>query len=260
MKCCATTKSGSRCKNNANNGTFCKVHAKTNVHKPSKVYGMFSRIQIENYTQKFTEYPPDFVEFCEQRSIHLPKIDSDRGQSLALMAQPENRGQRYLDGRQDTDKFFAQIGSATPHLDSIQAFNKISQIGIKPAKISKGKYALPFPFEADMTHVAKRKHATISGDRDTQINAIKEYWRTSLVDVPNDQWQVGHLNPEIGDASEANLAYQPPIQARYRDKYIWDSYFQLMYPTSRELIENAEKYYTLEQRKAIAIAFARYAQ
>jgi hypothetical protein len=261
MRCNAITKTGLQCKRAAKNGDCCPLHSKqkTNTPKPTKPKKqMYRQIDdIERYTQSFTEYPAELTDFCTTNNISLPGIESASGQALALLSQPENRGKRYVGGREDASKFFTQIGIVTAQNDPIQFFNKFPQRGLKLAKLKRAQYSLPFPFEADMTHVNKRKNATIGGDRNQHIDAIKDYWRVNLVDVPNEEWQVGHLNPEIEDSSEENLAYQPPIQARYRDRFIWDRMFQLMYPTTRELVDHPDKYYTEEGQRQIAIAFAR---
>ena len=199
---------------------------------------MVQRIAISNYTTAFADYPADLKEFCEGK-VKLPKLSGLRGQALALLAQPEVRGQLYLE-REDTSAFFNQIGLLTD--DSIQPFNK--DFGIKKMP-GKGKYCLQYPFVVNTTHIHKRAGAKISGNRDEQIDAVKQFWRDNLVDVPNTDWQIGHLDPTIPDAGEANLAFQPPLQARYRDRFKWDRVFHTMWPTAeRELIPNFDQYYT----------------
>jgi len=205
------------------------------------------RIVIANYATKFTEYPADLLEFCEGK-VKLPKLDALRGQAIALLSQPEVRNQLYLT-RDDTAEFFKQIGISTD--DSIQPFNK--DFGLKKIVI-KGKYCLEYPFVLITTHIQKRKNAAISGDRNQKIEVVKDFWRENLINVPNEQWQEGHLDPTIPDSSESNLAYQPPLQARYRDRFKWDPFFHTMWPTAeRELIPNFDKYYTEEEQKMMYI-------
>ncbi len=124
----------------------------------------------------------------------------------------------------------------------------------------KGLYCLEYPFQADTTHLDKRKGVSISGDKHTIIQSIKDWWKKNLVDVPDEEWQIGHLDPTIDDASEKNLAWQPPIQGKYRDRFKWDAYFMKMWPTSKELIPHINDYYTeMEQRelyKALKKKFA----
>ena len=204
-------------------------------------------IAIENYTKMFDAYPEELKEFAKENEIELPTITGKRGQALALMAQPEVRGQFYVD-RKTAELFFKNINMYSA--DVIQAFNKST--GIKRMD-AKGKYCLKYPFEADKVDIDKRKDANISGDRNLYINAVKEWHRENVVDVPNEKWQVGHLDPTIGDASEKNLAYQPPIQGKYRDRFKFCKSFIKMWPTAKELI-NKNKiniYYTDEEQKIL---------
>jgi hypothetical protein len=161
------------------------------------------------------------------------------------MAQPDVRGQQHL-GRAEAELFFKQIGIETG--DAIQAFNK--PFGLKRIK-GRGIYCLEYPFVCDLTDINKRIGCKIGGDRDEKINAIKEYWRDILVDVPNDEWQVGHLDPTVADATEANLAFQPPVQGKYRDRFKWDPLFQRMWPTGKELVAKMDEYYTKEEQSEI---------
>lgn len=214
-----------------------------------KISKMTTPIHIKGYCKKFDAYPEDLTKFCETSGVKLPGIESQMGQAYALMAQPEVRGQKHLT-RIEATAFFQQIGMETT--DSIQKFNKT--IGLKRMK-GRGTYCLEYPFVVDMTDIDKRKGASISGDRNTSIDAIKKWWRENLLDIPNDQWQVGHLDPTIGDASEKNLAYQPPIQGKFRDRFKWDSLFQRMWPTAeKELIPKMDEYYTEKEQKLILAA------
>jgi hypothetical protein len=204
-------------------------------------------IAIENYTKMFEAYPEDLREFAKENDIELPTITGKRGQALALMAQPEIRGQFYVD-RKTAELFFKNISMYSA--DVIQAFNKST--GIKRMDV-KGKYCLKYPFEADKVDIDKRKDANISGDRNLYINAVKEWHRENVIDVPNEKWQVGHLDPTIGDSSEKNLAYQPPIQGKYRDRFKFCKSFIKMWPTAKELV-NKNKisiYYTDEEQKIL---------
>jgi hypothetical protein len=204
-----------------------------------------SLITISNYVKKFEMYPLDLTEFCSENKIELLNIETNRGQALALMTQPEVRGQQHL-GRAEAEQFFKQIGIETG--DAIQAFNK--PFGLKRIK-GRGTYCFEFPFVCDLTDIHKRIGCKIGGDRDEKINAIKQYWRDILVDVPNDEWQVGHLDPTIADATEANLAFQPPVQGKFRDRFKWDPLFQRMWPTGKELVQKMDEYYSKEEQAEI---------
>ena len=54
-----------------------------------------------------------------------------------------------------------------------------------------------------------------------EIDKIKSTIKADYVDVPNELWQLGHKNPESEDNSSNNLVLQPPIQAKYRDNFIF---------------------------------------
>jgi hypothetical protein len=203
-------------------------------------------VDISRYTEPFDAYPTDFEAFCQDH-IKLPGIRTLRGQAYALMAQPENRGQRCI-SRPEATAFFDQIGPQLGETtnDSIQPFNKT--IGVKRVKL-RGYYCLAYPFELDMTDIQKRKHCSIQGDRNEYINQVKDFWKHNLVDVPNEEWQLGHLDPTIADASEQNLAYQPPLQGKYRNRFKWDQLFHKMWPTGEEVSSKMDEYYTEAEQK-----------
>jgi hypothetical protein len=203
-------------------------------------------INIDSYTKKFEAYPADLVDFAKENNLSLLPLSSMRGQALALMSQPEVRGQKHL-GRDEAVKFFKNIGMETS--DAIQQFNKA--LGLKRLKM-RGYYCLQYPFEADTVDLDKRKGASISGDKDSAVNSLKAWWKKILFDVPNEEWQIGHLDPTINDPTEKNLAYQPPIQGKYRDSFKFDSFFNKMWPTAeKELIPNMNEYYTEKEQRMI---------
>ncbi len=204
-------------------------------------------IEINPDIVKFEEFPADLLTFCAANEIALPSIDSLKGQAIALLAQEANRGTKCVT-RLSAKAFFETIGFKTD--DAIQPFNKA--MGLKKVK-ARGKYCLVYPFEADKVDIIKRKGCAISGDRDALINAIKEHHRRRLVEVPNDQWQMGHLDPTVADGSEGNLAWQPPVQGKYRDRFKWDAKFEKMWPTAKELSrgKTIDEYYTEEEQRTL---------
>lgn len=206
---------------------------------------MTSLIDISNYTKKFEEYPEDLITFSKENNLPLIPLTSMRGQALALMSQPEIRGQKYI-SREEANKFFENIGMTTN--DAIQQFNKTT--GIKRIKM-RGNYCLEYPFKCDTTDLDKRKGVSISGNRDDYINTIKNWWNNNLLNIPNNEWQIGHLDPTIDDSSENNLAYQPPIQGKYRDRFKFDKFFIKMWPTVNELVPKINDYYTDKEQKLL---------
>lgn len=220
---------------------------------------VLQRIPIAVYTAagRFAAFPAELVAFAATEKLPLPELSTQMGQALALLAQPENAGRRYC-LREDCEAFLTALGFASG--DPIQAFNKFPQRGfVMGSKPRSGQYMLAYPFVADKTHLLKRTGAAISGDRDAAIEVVKSYWRKTLVDVPAEAWQLGHLDPTKGDASESNLAWQPPIQAKYRDRFKWDLMFFKMWPTGAELCARVDEYYSeAEQRALLAALKARY--
>ena len=208
-------------------------------------FKMTSLIDIRNYTKKFEEYPEELVSFSKENNLSLIPLTSMRGQALALMSQPEIRGQKHI-GREEANNFFKNIGMETN--DAIQQFNKTT--GIKRIKM-RGYYCLEYPFKCDTTDLDKRKGVSISGNRDDYINTIKNWWNNNLLNIPNNEWQIGHLDPTTDDSSENNLAYQPPIQGKYRDRFKFDKFFIKMWPTVNELVPKIDDYYTDKEQKLL---------
>ena len=207
---------------------------------------MTTLIKIANYTRRFEAYPQDLLDFAATHGVDLLPIKTMKGQALALMAQPEVRGQQHV-GRDEAVQFFKAIGMETR--DAIQQFNKA--VGLKRMKM-RGYYCLQYPYELDMTDIDKRKGVAISGDKDSFVNSVKAWYQTHILDVPSRDWQIGHLDPTVDDSSEKNLAWQPPIQGKYRDRFKFDASFLKMWPTAeKELIPKFDEYYTEKEQRAI---------
>lgn len=71
------------------------------------------------------EYPNEFILFCENNNINIPNIKSKRGIALSLMLKYKNKYWNRDTCNLITEKFNIKTK------DSIQLFNKQSQIGIK---------------------------------------------------------------------------------------------------------------------------------
>jgi hypothetical protein len=208
------------------------------------VEGPIKIIDISRYDKKFEYYHFEVVFFAKEHKIRLPSLETMRGQALALMTQTEVRGQYYLT-RKEATIFMGAIGMNTN--DAIQQFNKAT--GFKRVS-KKGKYCLEYPYKPDVIDIRKREGLSMSVNKNDFIDRVKNWWRSHLLDVPNEEWQIGHLDPTISDTNESNLAYQPPLQARYRDRFKWDTYFHRMWPTGKELMSNnnMNDYYTVEEQ------------
>jgi hypothetical protein len=97
-----------------------------------------------------------------------------------------------------------------------------------------------------------RKNFKYSGtleEKNEEINKIKSTIKTDYIDVPNDEWQLGHKNPGSTDNTNDNLVLQPPIQGKYRDNYIFiDTLTKFPMPHKLEyMIHNKEIDLTKEQ-------------
>jgi hypothetical protein len=202
---------------------------------------------IRVFQKPFVRYDEELMRFALNNNLTLPAIDCRRGQALALMSHPDIRGKVHIT-RVEARAFIEAIGLWDPKNDEIQYFNKT--FGLKRVKV-KGVYCLEYPFKCDTTDILKRKGICVTGDRNKIINRIKKWWKDNLVNVPNSQWHIGHLDPTISDASVKNLAFQPPIQSRYRDRFKWDAAFVKMWPTTKELLPKFDKYYTDNEQREI---------
>jgi hypothetical protein len=81
------------------------------------------------------------------------------------------------------------------------------------------------------------------------IDTIKQRIKEDYMDIPNEKWQLGHKNPGSCDNSSNNMVLQPPIQARYRDGYIFlDSLTKVPTPKKwQDMIKRGDSPYTHDQ-------------
>jgi hypothetical protein len=200
----------------------------------------------EKTFKKYTDYSVEFLTFCEKNSIKTPKINSIKGQVVALMTHPDNRN-KFID-RNSLEKF-NKINNLNSK-DIIQAINKTEQWGLKSETIRKKYYTIPFPFLYIDIHIKKRKLPKLE-NKDENINFIKEYLKHNYIDVPNDKWEIGHKDPNDPDISEEKLVYQPPIQGKFRDRFKFDDFGLIKFPTPQELEKNFDKYYSKDEQKII---------
>ena len=206
---------------------------------------MSTRIQIEEIKAiNLSEYPLDFIEFSEQHNLKFPRINTGNGKALcAMLKSPNNYWTR-----EDCD-IFVDIFSITTR-DSIQLFNKHEQWGIKTSG-ERGKNYIQIPYKLSNKH-KMRKNFTYDGtdeQKNEEINKIKSTIVADYIDVTNNLWQLGHKNPNSTDNAMTNLVLQPPIQAKYRDKYIFlDTLTKIPTPQTFKELNNTKKlHYTNEQ-------------
>ncbi len=192
---------------------------------------------------KYNTYDKDFIIFCEKNNIKIPNINSIKGQVVALMTNFDNRN-KFID-RSLLEKFMSSINMNSK--DIIQSINKTDQWGLMSKTIERKYYTIPFPFIYVDIHIKKRSLNKIE-NRDEKISFIKEYLIFNYINIPNDKWEVGHIDPNDSDISDEKLVYQPPIQGKFRDRFKYDSMGLIKYPTPQELDRKFDKYYSEKEQ------------
>ena len=207
-------------------------------------------IDMDSITKIPTEYPSEFDTFCETNGILPPQIDSNAGKALAIMLHHRD----FYWTRKTTDFFCKKFNIDSK--DSIQAFNKANQRGIKSNSDlrDRGKYYIVYPYEVSNKLKMRKnfKNNLTLEEQIKQIDHIKSRIQTDYLEVPNSEWQLGHKNPGASDNTVGNLVLQPPIQAKYRDNFIFrDTFTKFPMPhTLASMIDKKEIEFTKEQKAA----------
>lgn len=192
-------------------------------------------------------YPIEFESFCLEHDLKPPKIQSGNGKALSAMLQFPNK---YWD-RKACDAFVKKYD--IPTKDSIQLFNKHSQWGIKTNSDEhvKGKLYIVQPFSLSNKHKMRKsfKFDGTQEEKENEISKIKSTIQEDYIHIPHDQWQLGHKNPGSTDNSTNNLILQPPIQAKYKDDYLFfDTLTKMPLPNKLErLLDKKEITLTQDQ-------------
>jgi hypothetical protein len=193
------------------------------------------------------KYPDEFIEFCVINELNPPDISSGNGKALSLML----RYNKNYFNRKTCNKICKKFNIETK--DSIQLFNKQNQWGIKTSSDlrKRGKYFIPSPYSLSNKHKMRKgfKFDGTEEQKNSEIEKIKSTIKEDYVDVPNWLWQLGHKNPGSTDNSSENLVLQPPIQAKYRDDFIFiDTLTKFPVPHRLKImIEKEEIEFTDEQ-------------
>ncbi len=175
-------------------------------------------------------YPEEFKEFCKKNELKYPNIETGNGKALCAMLLTPNK---YWE-RESINAFVKKFNIKTK--DSIQLFNKHSQWGIATSSI-RGKNYILYPYELSHKNIM-RKNFKFDGTNEEKNNAIDQIKQEILgdyVNIPNEEWQLGHKNPDSADNSSKNLILQPPIQGKYRDNYIFTDTLTKI-PTPKKII------------------------
>ena len=192
-------------------------------------------------------YPIEFESFCLENELKPPKIQSGNGKALSAMLQFPNK---YWD-RKACDAFVKKY--EIPTKDSIQLFNKHSQWGIKTNSDEhvKGKLYIVQPFSQSNKHKMRKsfKFDGTQQEKESEISKIKSTIQEDYIHIPHDQWQLGHKNPGSTDNSTNNLILQPPIQAKYKDDYLFfDTLTKMPLPNKLErMLQKKELTLTQDQ-------------
>lgn len=207
-----------------------------------------------NEIVEIKDYPEEFNKFCTDHDLKPPKISTSNGKALSAMLQSPDM---YWD-RDACDEFVKKFRIETK--DSIQLFNKHEQWGIKTSD-ERGKNYIVYPYAVTNKH-KMRKNFKFDGteeQKNAEIEKIKSTIKHDYIDVSNDKWQLGHKNPGSIDNTNANLILQPPIQAKYRDDYLFfDTLTKMPLPEKlKKMLDAKEVELTKEQIAAYLELFSK---
>ena len=204
------------------------------------------RIDLTIVTNEtISTFPQDFREFAEKNGLSKAlKTTSSNGKALAALVNTRE----YYWTPPDCEEFCKKFNIKSR--DSIQLFNKKPQDGFEMIG-KRGRYAIKYPYEVS-NKKAMRLNFVYDGSeqqKNEEINNIKQHIKSNYIDISNNEWQLGHKNPDTTDSTNKNLVLQPPIQAKYRDDYIFiDTLTKIPTPKKlKKLIDQGESPYTKEQ-------------
>ena len=209
----------------------------------------YSLIDVSYINELPIDYPDEFKKFCVENDLNPPNINSNNGKALSVMLT-----YRFHYWNRDTCNQFVEKFKIDTK-DSIQLFNKHSQRGIQTnSGTERGKLYIVYPYCLSTKH-KMRKNFKFNGtdeEKNIEIDKIKSTIKADYVDVPNQHWQLGHKNPGSTDNTSDNLVLQPPIQAKYRDNYIFiDTLTKFPAPNKlKDIVNNNEIEFTKEQIKS----------
>ena len=190
-------------------------------------------------------FPQDFTDFAKKNGLSKAlNITSANGKALAALVNTRE----YYWTPPDCEEFCKKFSIKSR--DSIQLFNKKPQDGFEMIG-KRGIYAIKYPYEVS-NKKAMRQNFVYDGSeekKNEEINNIKQHIKSNYIDIPNNKWQLGHKNPDTTDSTNKNLVLQPPIQAKYRDDYIFiDTLTKIPTPKKlKKLINQGESPYTKQQ-------------
>jgi len=207
---------------------------------------IMTHMNINDITEVYKCYPVELIEFCKIHNLKPPNINSGNGKALSAMLYNPDK----FWTRNTCDEFVKKFNIKTK--DSIQLFNKHSQWGIKTNSGTVcGKLYIVYPYALSNKHKMRKdfKYDGTKEEQNIEVEKIKLTIKNDYIDVSNDNWQLGHKNPGSIDNTNTNLVLQPPIQAKYRDDYLFfDSLTKMPLPSKlHRLIQLNEIQLTHEQ-------------
>jgi hypothetical protein len=141
--------------------------------------------------------------------------------------------------------------------DVIQHVNKTGQWGLMHQAVGTRNtphYMLraPFGFAAGARRLITATPISTE-NRTAAVAVIKDRVRQEWLDVPEEEWDVGHARP--GDPT--SLVYQPrSYQRSRRDRFIFDELGMVKCPTAQELATHLDQYYTPEEQAVLRDALS----
>jgi hypothetical protein len=218
-----------------------------------KKYKLFEEKHLRN-VDRYEEFDGLFVEWTKENNIKLPTLTSFKGQVIALMTDPlfEN----FIFDRKALDAFLAKLGTRSK--DVIQIPNKTDQWGLVHKTYNKQYYHIPRPFQYIGVHIKKRTNFKNVADTETKAAMVaqtKDFLLKYYIDVPDDKWDLGHIDPQGSNAAD-NLIMQPPIQRAYRDRFKFDEHGLRLCPTVEEIKKNTNRYFSKEDIKSLQEYFS----
>jgi hypothetical protein len=206
-------------------------------------------IDVSGYTKQINDYSKEIKEFYLNNNLKLPKINSLKGQAIALLTSKDNLN-KYIT-REILDEFLTKIGLYSK--DCIQLLNKTEQNGLKSICEERTYYQIPYPFIYIDTHIKKRnipKGVFDEQKKKDSYDVVMDYITKYYINEPYEKWQVGHKNPDITDSTN-NLIMQPTIQGKYRDNYIFMDNGLGMIPVPSHFMKKIDELYTPNQKKEL---------
>jgi hypothetical protein len=208
-------------------------------------FKLFDIGDLNLINEKYSSHNTQFITWANNNNIGLPSLSSAKGQIIALITDQQFINKLFT--REMLGKFLNKFDINSN--DVIQIVNKTDQWGLLHKTYKRKYYYIPRPFTLISIHLNKRKGFSKLIDEDTKkenIKNTKDFLKKYYIDIPDKDWDIGHIDPN-GSSSSNNIVMQPPIQRAYRNRFKFDKYGLRLCPTVDELSSNLNKYYSKEE-------------